>query len=635
MEPDGTKLTEVDSPNGAYGPELVSWIAHAAGLYRLEVRSLEKGAAPGKYEARIDTLRRSIPQDLYRIRASNAYVEGDRQVAKGTAESLRQALSNFSTALADWQAVNDQQEAATTLNNMAFIQDFLGEKQRALEYYQQALSIWRQAGNRGGEATALNNIGAVYESLTQNQRALEYYKQALPIFQQVGDRGREAKALNNIGLIYYFLGRSRESIEHFEQALLVMREVAERGAEATTLSNLGLVYRSLGEKEKALDYFTQALPMMHNVGDRDGEAVALAGIGSVYDDLGEKQKALKYFNEALPILRQAGDRSGEVRNLNNIGVVYNSLGDKQRAMDYYSQQGSCNSYELTNAAGIEDVAKDFYRSLRLPAPVDKSGREKTRAEPVYTVASARRIESLSRRVSEMLLAPVASMLGNKRLVVIPDRALQYLPFAALADPVEKKAWQPLILGHEIVSLPSASVLAIQRRELDGREPAPKTAIVIADPVFSADDIRVKRAEDERVSENGRAAGAPAPPAGSSKAPPGSAVPDEPAGTDASGTEVGVEAKSFTADAGGGRVAPDDDEPLYQSALKRAVRSLESRATRGDLPRLPGTRLEGEDIVALARPGQSKLIVDFAASRAAVESNELSHISTFSSRPMPC
>jgi hypothetical protein len=55
--PDGQKITEVDSPNGSQGPEPVSVVAEASGTYRLEVRSLEKTAAAGRYEVKIEELR--------------------------------------------------------------------------------------------------------------------------------------------------------------------------------------------------------------------------------------------------------------------------------------------------------------------------------------------------------------------------------------------------------------------------------------------------------------------------------------------------------------------------------------------------------------------------------------------------
>jgi CHAT domain-containing protein len=48
----------------------------------------------------------------------------------------------------------------------------------------------------------------------------------------------------------------------------------------------------------------------------------------------------------------------------------------------------------------------------------------------------------------------------------------------------------LIADHEIVSLSSASSLAVLRREFASRAPAPKTVAVIADPVFDEADERI-------------------------------------------------------------------------------------------------------------------------------------------------
>ncbi len=55
-KPDGEKAQEVDSPNGASGPEPVKLAADAAGLYRIEVKSLEANADAGQYEVALKTL---------------------------------------------------------------------------------------------------------------------------------------------------------------------------------------------------------------------------------------------------------------------------------------------------------------------------------------------------------------------------------------------------------------------------------------------------------------------------------------------------------------------------------------------------------------------------------------------------
>jgi CHAT domain-containing protein len=92
-------------------------------------------------------------------------------------------------------------------------------------------------------------------------------------------------------------------------------------------------------------------------------------------------------------------------------------------------------------------------------------------------------------LSEMLLGPVAAELKQKRVVVVGDGVLQYVPFAALPEPGATTA-SPLIVAHEIVNLPSASVLALLRHDLADRKPAHKTVAVLADPVFSATDPRL-------------------------------------------------------------------------------------------------------------------------------------------------
>jgi CHAT domain-containing protein len=58
----------------------------------------------------------------------------------------------------------------------------------------------------------------------------------------------------------------------------------------------------------------------------------------------------------------------------------------------------------------------------------------------------------------------------------------------------------LIVVNEIMSLPSASAIAVQRKGLQGRKPAANAVAVIADPVFSSNDQRLKsNARTDRVA----------------------------------------------------------------------------------------------------------------------------------------
>lgn len=66
VSPAGKPLGEFDSPNGTEGPENVSLISAAAGVYRIEVAPLGEGedVVPGRFEIRILELRAASAQEL-------------------------------------------------------------------------------------------------------------------------------------------------------------------------------------------------------------------------------------------------------------------------------------------------------------------------------------------------------------------------------------------------------------------------------------------------------------------------------------------------------------------------------------------------------------------------------------------
>jgi len=68
FRPDGTKISEVDIPNGTQGPEPISVAAGTSGVYQFEVRSLEADTAPGRYEIRIEEM---LSAEQYRMRLTD------------------------------------------------------------------------------------------------------------------------------------------------------------------------------------------------------------------------------------------------------------------------------------------------------------------------------------------------------------------------------------------------------------------------------------------------------------------------------------------------------------------------------------------------------------------------------------
>jgi CHAT domain-containing protein/tetratricopeptide (TPR) repeat protein len=93
------------------------------------------------------------------------------------------------------------------------------------------------------------------------------------------------------------------------------------------------------------------------------------------------------------------------------------------------------------------------------------------------------------KLSNTILGPVRDQVrAAKRIVIVADGALQYVPFAALPMPGDARAI-PLADTHEVIYLPSASVLEFLRSQAEARPPAPRMLALFADPVFSAEDAR--------------------------------------------------------------------------------------------------------------------------------------------------
>src|SRR5262245_38547682 len=487
----------------------------------------------------------------------------------------RKALEKYSEALPLRRAVGDRRGEAITLAKIGAVYQSLGETQQALEDYNEALPISRTVGDRRGEAITLAGIGAVYRSLGETQKALEKYNEALPIFRTVGDRNGEANTLLGIALAEQKRGNLTQARQTIEQAVsliesvrtsttsqelrasyfafqqdfyrsyidILMRmhkqnpdaafdavafAVSERTRARSLLELLAEaradirqgVDSALLERERSLRQRLNAkaaaqeslLSHKHTPEQADAAAKKVASTTTEYEELRAQIRASspRYAALTQPQPLNLTEIQQKTLDPDTLLLEY-SLGDNASHL-FIASQTSINSYQLPKRTEIEAATRRVRDLLTAPQP--KPG--ETAAERQARIKEARASYwPQAAALSQMLLGPAASQLGAKRLLIVADGAVQYLPFGALPAPeVEKDKDKetgkirnpqsairnPLIVEHEIVHLPSASALAVLRRELAGRQPAAKAVAVLADPVFSADDARVKISDKAQTGE---------------------------------------------------------------------------------------------------------------------------------------
>ena len=178
---------------------------------------------------------------------------------------------------------------------------------------------------------------------------------------------------------------------------------------------------------------------------------------------------------------------------------------------------SITSVELPPRSRIEPAARSLYSAFTARQP--RSG-ESAAAYQRRLAAADARLTRKTASFSQMLFGGIAGPLTGewrgRRLAIVPSGVLDYLPFSALPEPQESgsvgrpaergKRAKLLVASHEIVRIPSASVLAAIRRQTEGRRPAPHAVAILADPVFEHADPRfagrtrampVKPASDSR------------------------------------------------------------------------------------------------------------------------------------------
>jgi CHAT domain-containing protein/tetratricopeptide (TPR) repeat protein len=130
---------------------------------------------------------------------------------------------------------------------------------------------------------------------------------------------------------------------------------------------------------------------------------------------------------------------------------------------------------LPNEKTIEALARTWHDLLRRnPTTVDEAGARDLR----------KRVADAGAKLAHAVFAPIANDVRGKRLLIVPDGALHYIPFGALPDANQR----PLITSQEIVYLPSATVLATARRS-EREEKNIRNIAVFADPVFQLQDPR--------------------------------------------------------------------------------------------------------------------------------------------------
>lgn len=424
-------------------------------------------------------------------------------------------------------------------NSMGLAQARLGKTEEALNELEMTASIADEIVDRRLEALARFNRGAIFLRDDRPADALREFRAALETYESRSDSPRQAMAKLGIGQSLKSLGRVGEAIPHLEAALEIV--------ESQRLDHNSWFFRMwfLASKQKYFEELIDTYMQLHELGEPTEENLSFAERAlrvaerrrarTFLDAISEQtlrssaphelvereQRALKQLQEIEAYLREArADEKlewsarrraamveleaarGQMREASPVYadltrpeplgsdailsslldpqtrlLVY-SLGEKKSYLWSLSRKGGMQAFALPGRAWIESTAGDALELVRTVSSEKQDERQAALA-----------------RLADLILGDLYDSMESERLAIVPDGALELLPFSALRIPARPPApgdadgRSYLVRHHEVTLLPSASSLTASRRGAARRSLASWEYTFVVDPVFSTFDDR--------------------------------------------------------------------------------------------------------------------------------------------------
>ena len=517
-----------------------------------------------------------------------AYALKDLGIIDNALGQRERALERFNHVLTIYKGTEDRRGQAHALNSIGYVYWQLGKGGEAVNYFNQALSISQIAKDRQAELSVLYNLARAKRDEGELDQALALTNDSIAIIELLRNKiiSRDLRASYfaslhqhyelKIDLLMMLWKRTAKqsfleaAVEASEQSRA--RSLLEVLNEVKTSGRYDIAPALLERKlhlEKSLDakgeYQMRLLNGKHSAESAANLSREIHSLAVEYDSVQSeiKSQSPHYALLTQPQLLQFSDIQSEVKDDNTLLLEY-SLGE-ERSYLWAVSRSAVTAYELPDRATIEAACRKFYELLTSRQP---KANESSSDYEQRVIESDKNFCWASRTLGQMLLGPIANELGEKRLLVSGDGALHYIPFDALTisancdkrGPEAAADWVPLMLHHQIVELPSISVLAALRDQKHRQ--TERTILVFADPIFEANDPRLNKSSHEQA------------------------------------------------------------DPVVGPELDHAMRDANDSGNEFRISRLPGTRREGEAILSLTPAGEGVMVTGLEADRATAMSPQI-------------
>ena len=401
------------------------------------------------------------------------------------------AIDYFKKSLTIRQEIGDRKGESLSYGNLGNVYQSISKYEEANDSHEIALAIALDIADRNGEATCYGNIGTVFLAIGEYVKAEEYFKKALSIRKEIGDNNGKAHDYTNLGTVYLYRGKYVVAEDCLDKALAISKETGNVEQQLESLSRISWLKCLQGEIKDAMSFLLSSVRdceelrcflgdnddfkilfsdktghkywnlsrLLCNAGKPiDALYVAELGRGSALADLLSAQYSVVKQISANPqcwdgiekIVAKEGDgctclyisySSEDVTLwvLKRSGVVYFREGEITDTNIFCGTVRDLDDFfnKCFREFGILPKERCEDRSLNSGEPT--SGSSKQEESPIGPFRLIEEEEENQDHVSSLslchriIISPVDDLLEEPEIIIVPDRSLYRVPFAALKN----------------------------------------------------------------------------------------------------------------------------------------------------------------------------------------------------------
>ena len=388
------------------------------------------------------------------------------------------AKEHCEKALAIAEQIGDQKTEATSYDKLGGIFTSLDDYVKAKEHCKKAIAIAEKTGDRETEARSYRNLGNIFYSLGEYVKAKEHFEKALEIAEKIGVGRIEALCHGSLGFIFFSLGEYAKAKECLEKNLVLKRKYGDSEDESICrllLSHLMLKEGNISEsKSNAFVSFNKVedirrlqvhdkfkilyFEKMFNNYRKFSQLLCDADFPheALYTEEFRRARALKDLMAArysveneIPVSPQTWDYiESIVKKECNCACLYMSY--HEQSFNFWVvkadnplifQQIKVNAVFGSVIRVADLLCREIYREVLCLAPEQCEDRSWLPSNAYWEQGCERLMledeneppERTPACVYKMIIAPVADYLDEPEIIILPDRDLYKVPFAALED----------------------------------------------------------------------------------------------------------------------------------------------------------------------------------------------------------